>query len=92
MARTLVILLLSVIVLGTLATPGFAGAGLLLLLFLLALPVWWVGLTVSEHGQPGEAVARTRHHRFLGPGGPDDPFADAPYEDEPASRSPDLDA
>jgi hypothetical protein len=90
MVRTLVILLLSVIVLGTLATPGFAGAGVLMLLFLLALPVWWIGLAVTEHGQPGEAVARTRHQRFLGPGGPDDPFADVPFEDEPPSRSVDI--
>jgi hypothetical protein len=30
---------------------------------------------------PGEEILHARHDRFLGPGGPDDPFANDPYDD-----------
>lgn len=85
MARMLVFLLLSVITLGVLATPGFAVVGVLFLFFLLGTAAWWIGLAVVTHGHPGEAVVRTAHaqHRLLGPGGPDDPFADPVSEVEP---------
>src|SRR5215475_11737396 len=82
MIRTLVFLLLAVIAIGALATPFFAGIGLLLLLFLFASVIWWIGLAVSTRGRPGELLVQARVHRFLGPGGPDDPFADVPYADE----------
>jgi hypothetical protein len=84
MVRTVVFLFLAAIALGALGTPFFAGIGVLLLLLLLvAAPLWWIGLAVSTRGRPSQPVAHTRVHRFLGPGGPDDPFADAPYADEP---------
>jgi hypothetical protein len=30
---------------------------------------------------PAEEIRRTRRHQFLGPGGPDDPFARDPFDD-----------
>jgi hypothetical protein len=30
---------------------------------------------------PGEELRRVKRHQFLGPGGPDDPFANDPYDD-----------
>jgi hypothetical protein len=30
---------------------------------------------------PAEEIRQTKRHRFLGPGGPDDPFANDPYDD-----------
>jgi hypothetical protein len=30
---------------------------------------------------PGEEIRKAKHHQFLGPGGPDDPFADDPFDD-----------
>jgi hypothetical protein len=87
MFRTLVFLFLSVITLGALATPGFAGLGVLLLLCLFGAAFWWVALAVTTRGTPSQAVARTKRHRLLGPGGPDDPFADTPYEGEGRRRA-----
>jgi hypothetical protein len=78
-----------VITLSLLATPGLAAVGVLLLLFLCGAPVWWIGLVVTTHGRPSEAVVRTPGHRFLGPGGPDDPFADTQYEGD-AQRNPSI--
>jgi hypothetical protein len=86
MVRTLFFLLLAAIAIGALGTPFLAGIGVLLLLLLIvAAPLWWIGLAVYTHGHPSRPVAYTRAHRFLGPGGPDDPFADAPYADEPVA-------
>jgi hypothetical protein len=85
MVRTIVFLLLSVVTLGALATPGFAALGVLLLLSFPVLFVWWLGLAVTTRGAPSRAIARTTRRRLLGPGGPDDPYADLPYDDE--SRS-----
>ena len=86
MVRTLVLFLFAVISLGTLATPGLAPVGALLLFATFAAVGWWIWLAVITRGQPAEVVARTPRHRFLGPGGPDDPFADVPYADD---RGPD---
>lgn len=82
MARTLVALLLGVVTLGAFVTPGFAPLGLLLLFFLFCALVWGTGFAVTARGRPSEVVATTKRRRFLGPGGADDPFADAPYEDD----------
>src|SRR5262245_33875992 len=82
MLTMLVFLFLAVIALGALSTPFFAPLGMLLLLFGLAGAVWWIGLLAITRGHPSEAVLRTPRRRFLGPGGPDDPFADVPYPDE----------
>jgi hypothetical protein len=48
MVRTIVFLLVAAITLGALATPFFAGIGILLLLALVvAAPLWWIGLVVT---------------------------------------------
>jgi hypothetical protein len=86
MVRTVVFLFLAAIALGALGTPFFAGIGVLLLLLLIvAAPLWWIGLAVYTGGHPSRPVAYTRVHHFLGPGGPDDPFADAQYPNEPVT-------
>jgi len=82
MVRTIVFLFLAVLALGALATPFFAPLGVLMLLFLLFLTIGWVRLVVATRGRPSEVVLYTPRHSFLGPGGPDDPFADLPYADE----------
>jgi len=82
MVTTLVILFLAAIALGALSTPFFAPLGLLLLLFGLVGAIWWIGLLVATRGHPSEVVLHTPRYRFLGPGGPDDPFADVSYADE----------
>ncbi|HVU76603.1 MAG TPA: hypothetical protein VHC67_03405 [Gaiellaceae bacterium] len=86
MVRTLVFLLLCLVTLGAMVTPGFAPLGLLMLVFLIGLPIWWAGFAVTTRGYPGEAVAATKRHRLLGPGGDDDPFADLPYLDDEEHR------
>ena len=55
-------------------------APLLIVLFPLTL-VWLVWMIVFLANDPTEEIRQTKHHRFLGPGGPDDPFADDPYDD-----------
>ena len=54
-------------------------AALLIVLFpfALALLVWMVFFVAND---PGEEVRRAKHYQFLGPGGPDDPFANDPYD------------
>lgn len=74
--------LLALLAVASFATPGTAPIGILLLLFLFVCVVWWIGLVATTRGAPVEALARVKRHEFLGPGGPDDPFADVPYEDE----------
>jgi hypothetical protein len=81
MVRTIICLFLLVITLGALSTPFFAGLGLLLLLFGLMGLVGWIRLVIATRGRPSEVVLYTPRHTFLGPGGPDDPFADLPYAD-----------
>jgi hypothetical protein len=83
MVRAIAFMLLSVITLGVIATPGLALLGVVLLPFLLlGAAGWWIALAVTTHGRPSQAVVRTSRHRFLGPGGPDDSFADVAYDDE----------
>lgn len=55
-------------------------AGLYLILFLL-LPVWLIWMVIFLANHPSEEIRQTKRHRFLGPGGPDDPFAGDPYVD-----------
>lgn len=54
-------------------------AALILLVFLLGL-AWlvWMVFFLAQH--PSEEIRQTKHFQFLGPGGPDDPFADDPYD------------
>jgi Na+/H+ antiporter NhaC len=55
--------------------------GLLFLLFLLASPflLIWGGEFLTH--DPAEEIRRTKRHKFLGRGGPDDPFAGDPYDE-----------
>jgi hypothetical protein len=55
-------------------------AALLIVLFPLTL-AWLAWMAVFVANDPGEEIRHVKHHRFLGPGGPDDPFADDPFDD-----------
>jgi hypothetical protein len=52
----------------------------LILLFLLT-PVWLIWMLLFLANGPVEDIRRTKRHQFLGPGGPDDPSANDPFED-----------
>jgi hypothetical protein len=56
----------------------FAALFILLLLFTTA---WLVWATMFLANDPGEEIRQTKRHQFLGPGGPDDPFVNDPYDD-----------
>jgi hypothetical protein len=52
-------------------------------LILVAFPVavvWLVWMIFFLANHPGEEIRSVQRHQFLGPGGPDDPFADDPYD------------
>jgi hypothetical protein len=55
-------------------------AALLILVFPVAL-AWLVWMVFFLANDPSEEIRQTTHLQFLGPGGPDDPFADDPYDD-----------
>jgi hypothetical protein len=77
MVRTIVYSFIAIVVFGTIAAPGL-GALALVVVPLLGLGLLWrIALTVVTHGRSSEAVLRTRKSHLLGPGGPDDPFADS---------------
>ena len=69
MVRTIVYLLLSFVVLGTIATPGLGAFALVVALLWGLGFVWRIALTVSTHGRPIDAVVNTRQSHLLGPGG-----------------------
>jgi hypothetical protein len=49
---------------------------------LLLAPIaigWWITVGGRKPGTRTRVVAGIRHHEFLGPGGPDDPFADGSF-------------
>jgi hypothetical protein len=52
-------------------------AALLIVLLPFAL-VWLVWMVFFLANDPSEEIRHTRHDQFLGPGGPDDPFAGEP--------------
>jgi hypothetical protein len=55
-------------------------------LILVAFPVavvWLVWMIFFLANHPGEEIRNVQRHQFLGPGGPDDPFANDSY-DRPA--------
>jgi hypothetical protein len=56
----------------------FAG---LYIVFVLVSLVWLVWMVIVLSNNPSEELRRTKRHRLLGPGGPDDPFANDPYDD-----------
>jgi hypothetical protein len=55
-------------------------AGLYIVFLLLSL-VWLVWMIMFLANHPDEEIRKTKRHRLLGPGGPDDPFANDPYDD-----------
>jgi hypothetical protein len=85
MITTVVLSLLAVLFVGIIATPGLGAIGLVLAPSIGAAVVWWTGAAAVTHGRPSDVVVRTRHRQFLGPGGPDDPFADE-HVDEGSPR------
>jgi hypothetical protein len=54
---------------------------LLLIALLPLIPVWLIWMALFLANNPAEAIRKAKHHQFLGPGGPDDPFADDPFDD-----------
>jgi len=81
MVRALSLLLLGVVTLAFVATPGLAGVALLLVPFALIAVVWWIALGAGASSRRTEAVVRVRHRELLGPGGPDDSFSGARSDD-----------
>lgn len=55
-------------------------APLILVLFPVTL-IWLVWMIVFAANDPSEEFRHLQHHEFLGPGGPDDPFARDQDED-----------
>ena len=53
----------------------------LYIIFLLVSFVWLIWMVMFLASHPSEVLRETKRHRLLGPGGPDDPFADDPYDD-----------
>jgi hypothetical protein len=53
----------------------------LILVFFPLLLAWlaWTILFLANH--PSEEIRHVKHHQFLGPGGPDDPFAGNQWND-----------
>jgi hypothetical protein len=43
--------------------------------------VWLIWAIMFLSNDPGEELRQVKRHQFLGPGGPDDPFANDPYDD-----------
>jgi hypothetical protein len=80
MVRTIVAVLAASVALGIVATPGLAAAGLLIVVLAPIALGWWIALGGRKPGTRTRVVARIRHHEFLGPGGPDDPFADGSFD------------
>jgi hypothetical protein len=76
MITTVVLSLLAVLFVGLIATPGLGAIGLVLAPLIGVAVVWSIGAVAVTQGRPSDLVVRTRHRQFLGPGGPDDPFAD----------------
>jgi hypothetical protein len=82
MVRTIVYFFVATVLLGMIATPGL-GALALVVVPLLGLGLLWrIALTVSTRGRPLDAVLHTRRSHLLGPGGPDDPFAASPLDED----------
>jgi hypothetical protein len=81
MVRAIEYFLIAALVVGIIATPGLGAISLLLLPLLGLGFVWRSALTVSTRGRPEAAVVHARRSHLLGPGGPDDSFAEPPDED-----------
>ncbi len=77
MVRTLLLLLVAFTAVGVVATPGLAGAALLIVPLAVVGVVWWIVLGAATPGRRTDPFIHVRHRELLGPGGPDDPFASA---------------
>jgi hypothetical protein len=55
-------------------------AAFFILAFLLTLG-WLIWVAAFLANGPVEKIYGTKRHQFLGPGGPDDPFANDPFDD-----------
>jgi hypothetical protein len=78
--RTIALVFVAIVSFALVATPGLPAVGLLIGLFALLAAAWWIALgRAAPARQRSEALVRVRHREFLGPGGPDDPFADEPF-------------
>lgn len=54
-------------------------------LLIVSVPLalgWLVWMAFFVANDPEEEILHARRDRFLGPGGPDDPFANDPYDNE----------
>ena len=54
-------------------------APIIVLLLIAPVLLIWVGEFFANY--PAEEIRRPKRHQFLGPGGPDDPFAHDPWDD-----------
>jgi hypothetical protein len=75
MIRTMVYFFVAAIVLGLVVTPGLAAVSLVLVPLGVFAFLWRIALAVTTRGHATDAIAQTHSRSFLGPGGPDDPFA-----------------
>src|SRR4051794_37056266 len=55
---------------------GMDPFSLLLFALIPLIPIWLIWMALFLTNDPGEEIRAAKHHQFLGPGGPDDPFAD----------------
>ena len=53
-------------------------APLILLFLFMVVGMLWLGEFLAN--DPAEEIRATKRHQFLGPGGPDDPFANDPFD------------
>ena len=53
----------------------------LFVILLLLSPIWLIWMILFFANSPVDEILRTKRHEFLGPGGPDDPFANDPFDD-----------
>ncbi|HSE81062.1 MAG TPA: hypothetical protein VLA87_05110 [Gaiellaceae bacterium] len=53
-------------------------APLILLFLFMLVGMLWLGEFLAN--DPAEEIRTTKRHQFLGPGGPDDPFANDPFD------------
>jgi hypothetical protein len=53
-------------------------------LLIVSFPVglaWLAWMAFFVANDPSQEIRHAKHHQFLGPGGPDDPFANDHYDD-----------
>jgi hypothetical protein len=53
----------------------------LILVFFPVTVAWLVWMVLFLANDPDEEIRNVKHRQFLGPGGPDDPFAREPWDD-----------